>query len=117
MMGKWRKTDRIAEHFETMYVQITDLTNFIMIKRIVTATAKDKHGDITCLCNITEGWLRVTKEQAIDHIDQRTYKYYARGPLSQKESEIEVVNGPYGRYLRTVRDGISSNNLDKLPDC
>lgn len=32
-------------------------------------------------------------------------------------TEIRVVNGPTGKYLRTDRDQTSHNNLDDLPDC
>ncbi len=32
-------------------------------------------------------------------------------------TEIRVVNGPTGKYLRTDRDNTSRNNLDDLPDC
>lgn len=88
-----------------------------MAKRIVTATSKDKDGDITELCTNIGWWGKVTKEQAIDDIESGTYEYYARGEFSPRDSKIEVVNGHLGKYLRTVRDGIQGNNLDELRDC
>ena len=88
-----------------------------MEKRIVRATEKDMDGDITALCNNFESWGRVSKTLAILQIEFKMYEYYARGIGAYKESEIEVVDGPNGKYLRTKPDGIAANNLDNLPDC
>ena len=32
-------------------------------------------------------------------------------------TEIRVVNGPNGKYLRTDRDDTERNNLRDLPNC
>ena len=89
-----------------------------MATRIVTATEKDRDGDITGLCSGTGGWWgKVSRAQAIYDIELGTHEYYARGRSSPKESLIEVVNSPYGKYLRTVADGVLGNNLDELPNC
>ncbi len=83
-----------------------------MAKRYVYKTKKDQDGDILALCNDTATWSPRQKAGAIQDIELGTHSYYVRG-----ETKIEVVNGPNGKYLRTQRDGSSSNNLDELPDC
>ena len=83
-----------------------------MGRRRVTHTGKS-NGDITALCG---SWSRVSKGQAIYHIDYGAYKYYV---IAQNGAEVGVmvVDGRYGRYLRTDPDRTVSNNLDYLPDC
>jgi hypothetical protein len=49
------------------------------------------------------------------HISQQLHTYYV--PWNTGRTEIRVVQGTHGPYLRTDRDGTSRNNLDDLPDC
>jgi len=82
---------------------------------VVTHTGKDSDGDITKLCNHGV-WGDVSKTVAIQHIENRTHSYYAQ-QTGTARAEIEVVNGPHGKYLRTEKDCDPKNNLDNLPDC
>ncbi len=74
--------------------------------RQVKATGKDDEGDITSLKG---GFGDVPIAQAIREIEQGAASY------AVGDSEIGVVNGPTGKYLRTAPDSTSSNNLDDLP--
>lgn len=87
-----------------------------MAQRSVTRSGKDKGGDITRLCCPGEYWSPRAKWDAIEDIETGTHRYavpWADG----KVTEIHVVDGATGKYLRTDRDGTTKNNLDDLPDC
>ena len=86
-----------------------------MADRAVTRTDKDVDGDITRLCNPEEFWSPRSKQNVIYDIESENHTYYVPWPTGR--TEIRVVNGPNGKYLRTNRDGTSKNNLDDLPDC
>jgi len=86
-----------------------------MADRAVRKTAKDQDGDITALCNDGDLWSPRKKADAIRDIEQGIHTYYV--PWTLGRTEIHVVNGPTGKYLRTDRDDTSRNNLDDLPDC
>ncbi len=75
--------------------------------RQIKATGKDDDGDITSLKG---GFGEVPIRQAIREIEQGDARYVAG------DSELHVVNGPTGEYLRTAPDSSSSNNLDDLPE-
>ncbi len=87
-----------------------------MTDRQVTKTRKDEEGDILALCNDATFWSPRDKEDAIIDIESRLYRYFVTWP-DGKETDIHVVEGPTGKYLRTDRDDTSKNNLDELPDC
>lgn len=86
-----------------------------MADRAVRKTGKDKDGDITRLCNEGDWWSPRSKADAISDIENKVHTYYV--PWTSGRTEITVVNGAKGKYLRTVRDGSTGNNLDELPDC
>ena len=86
-----------------------------MADRQVTATGKDRDGDITRLCN-GGAWGSVTKATAINEIDGRVHTYYVRQPGTAR-ADVRVVNGVHGKYLRTDSDAAPQNNLDNLTDC
>jgi hypothetical protein len=82
-----------------------------MADRTVKKSGKDKDGDITSLCG--EGsWSPRKKADAISDIDNGTHRYLVNG-----RTEVEVVNGTTGKYLRTKPNNNSNDNLDNLPDC
>lgn len=85
------------------------------MKRYVTKTGKDKDGDITELCRDGETWSPRSKADAISDIENKTHEYWVK--WTDKETQIKVVNGSSGKYLRTDRDTTSKNNLDDLPNC
>ena len=87
-----------------------------MAKRYVRATGKDADGDITRLCNSSQVWSPRSKQGAISDIESGRHTYWVNWTGSP-ETQIRVVNGPNGKYLRTDRDRTSRNNLDDLPDC
>ena len=83
--------------------------------RAVTQSGKDADGDIIRLCNPYASWSPVSKATAIRDIETRTHTYHV--PWTTGRTEIRVVQGPNGRYLRTDQDNTPRNNLDDLPDC
>lgn len=87
-----------------------------MADRQVTRTRKDRDGDILALCNAGQSWSPRQKRDAIDDIEMGRHSYFVRW-ADGKRTEIRVVNGPTGKYLRTDRDNTTRNNLDDLPDC
>lgn len=86
-----------------------------MADRAVRKTGKDKDGDIISLCDGGAFWSPRSKSDAINDIECGTHTYYV--PWKSGRTEIRVVNGANGKYLRTDRDNTSKNNLDDLPDC
>jgi hypothetical protein len=86
-----------------------------MADRAVYRTRKDIYGDILALCNPEEFWSPRSKEEAIRDIEQGIHTYYV--PWTDGRTEIRVVRGQSGKYLRTDRDNTVRNNLDDLPDC
>ena len=86
-----------------------------MADRAVYKTGKDRDGDITKLCNANQHWSPRSKVDAIRDIELGLHTYYV--PWKSGRTEIHVVNGANGKYLRTDRDSTSKNNLDDLPDC
>lgn len=86
-----------------------------MADRPVRKTGKDQDGDITRLCNEGSQWSPRSKQNVIQDIESGTHTYHV--PWKSGRTEIRVVNGPTGKYLRTDRDDTSKNNLDDLPDC
>ncbi|WP_437686501.1 DUF3892 domain-containing protein [Sorangium sp. So ce176] len=87
-----------------------------MAERQVTRTGKNTNGDITRLCNHGEHWSPRTKSEAIRDIDSGVHTYFVSWPDGRR-TEVRVVSGPTGRYLRTDRDSTTRNNLADLPDC
>ena len=86
-----------------------------MADRAVRKTGKNYQGDITSLCDDGQWWSPRYKADAISDIESGTHTYHV--PWTGGRTEIRVVVGTNGKYLRTDRDGTAKNNLDDLPDC
>lgn len=86
-----------------------------MADRAVRRTGKNAQGDITSLCDDGAAWSPRRKSDAIRDIELGLHTYQV--PWTAGRTEIRVVDGPAGKYLRTDRDGTTRNNLDDLPDC
>ena len=84
-----------------------------MANRQVTSTGKDLHGDITSLCG---WWGRTVKSDAIREIEYGLHTYYVQDVFG-RIATVYVVNGPFGKYLRTDPNSSCSDNLDNLPNC
>ncbi len=86
-----------------------------MADRSVLSTGKNSDGDITSLCNDGASWSPRDKASAISDIESGTHTYHVSWQSGR--TEVGVVNGDTGKYLRTDRDNTSRNNLSDLPDC
>lgn len=65
------------------------------------------------ICHPGELWSPREKEDAIDEIEHRRNRYYVL--FGDVEADIEVVDDPDGKYLRTVADLTVRDNLESLP--
>ena len=86
-----------------------------MTDRAVRQSRKDAHGNITALGDAGEAWSPRASANVIADIEYGIQTYFV--PWSIGRTEIKVVNGPRGKYLRTDRDNTLKNNLDDLPSC
>lgn len=86
-----------------------------MADRAVRKTGKNAQGDITSLCDDGAAWSPRQKAAAVQDIESGLHTYHV--PWTTGRTEIRVVAGPGGKYLRTDRDATTRNNLDDLPDC
>jgi hypothetical protein len=82
--------------------------------RRVTHSGKNRDGDITAIGQPGQLWSPRQKADAIRDIESGANTYHVQWP--EKRTEIRVVPGPTGKYLRTDRDNTTRNNLDDLPD-
>lgn len=86
-----------------------------MADRRVYGTGKDQDGDITSLCAPAEWWSPRGKADVIADIETGSHTYYVKDGAGR--SDIQVVAGATGKYLRTDPNGKCADNLDELPDC
>ena len=56
-----------------------------------------------------------TTFQVIAWIESRTHTFYTY--VAGKRSDVRVVIGPNGKYLRTYADDVWNDNLLALPEC
>ena len=87
-----------------------------MADRQVRQTGKDADDDIIALCSNGQSWSPRSKVGAISDIDSGTHTYFVQSAGTTR-TNVQVINGANGKYLRTTADSSSSNNLDNLPDC
>lgn len=87
-----------------------------MTRRQVKQTGKGSGGGITSLCNQGQMWSPRSKANAISDIESHLHSYYVSWP-NGPTTDVHVVEGPTGKYLRTDRDNTDRNNLLDLPDC
>lgn len=72
----------------------------------------DPYEGITHLGNSSGKW---TRQQVIDWIESKSNTFYTSS--GGNRSNIGVVNGPNGKYLRTYANGQWNDNLLALPEC
>lgn len=87
-----------------------------MARREVSGTGKGNGGEIRSPCKRGEHWSPRGAQGAIQDIETRQHAYYVSWP-NGPTTDVHVVNGPTGKYLRTDRDNSARNNLLDLPNC
>lgn len=75
----------------------------------------DTHEGITHLGGTGGGGWQWTRQQVIESIEARTNTFYTY--VGGNRSDIGVVNGAHGKYVRTHADGKWNDNLLALPEC
>ena len=77
-----------------------------------------QHEHITHIGNPAQNW-KITRENAIYRIDNKTDRFYTVDPRSGKMAMVAVVRGDGNKapYLRTHADGQWNNNLLSLDEC
>lgn len=88
-----------------------------MSDRIVTHVCRsgDKSHQIIALCHPGEPWSPRDKATAIREIARHEHNYFVK--FGKMKTEIHVVDGPYGEYLRTGADRLPGDDLQCLPEC
>lgn len=99
----------MTKNFITNYQKEVQLVE----KRKVTATGRDKDGDITHLCNKGERWSHRSKSDAIEDINNGICSYRAKDS-KDRVVDVKVVRG---KNLSTEPDESTKNNLGSLPRC
>jgi len=79
--------------------------------RKVTATKKDRDGNIIALCNRGQSWSPRRIADVIKDILNNKRSYYVHE--ADRRSYVRVISG---NALQTTSDVTSSNSLHKLPD-
>lgn len=78
--------------------------------RKVTATKRDRVGNIVALCNPAEDWSPRRAADVIKDIQSNKKSYYVEE--IPRRRYVRVVSG---KSLRTTADDSSQNSLEKLP--
>src|SRR4051794_32777524 len=86
-----------------------------MADRAVTQSRKSPDGRAIGLCNPAEAWSPRRASDVIADIESKTHRYYV--DVNGSHTPIRVVNGRYGKYLRSDPDATPGNNLGQLPYC
>jgi hypothetical protein len=84
----------------------------VQVRCINKQPRQNTHEGITHLGG--SGW-RWTRQQVIDSITARTNTFYTL--VDGRRTEVGIVNGPNGDYLRTHADGYWNDNLLALTEC
>jgi hypothetical protein len=84
-----------------------------MSNRNIQAIRKDNGGDITFIYNFNESWSPRHKNDVIQDIDNNIHSYFVF--LAGKKVDIQVVDSPWGKYLRTDTRKTAENKLEELP--
>jgi hypothetical protein len=86
-----------------------------MIERRITKIKKNKEGDIVALCNGSSYWSPRYLPDVIMDIEIRKFRYYAQWGNGET-TNIELIDGPNGKYLRTKLTKANKNDLFELPE-
>jgi hypothetical protein len=84
----------------------------VQVRCINKTPRNDPHHGITHLGG--QGW-KWSRELVIQSIEAGTNTFYTY--VNGSRSEVGVVDGPYGKYVRTHADGKWNDNLLALPEC
>jgi len=117
LLSEARRQERVPSTGSTcsMVTSATDRERSTPRQIEQSFTRKDRDRDILALCDIGATWSPRGKADAIRDIGSGQHTYHV--PWPDGRTEIRVVHGSHGKYLRTDHDNTQRNNLDDLPDC
>lgn len=84
----------------------------VQVRCINKRDRNSRHEGITHLGGESWKW---TRDQVIQSIEAKTNTFYTR--VGGNRSDVGVVNGQNGKYLRTYADGQWNDNLLALMEC
>ena len=87
-----------------------------MAARRVMSCKIDSSGDVIYLCNPGEQWSPRKKDEVIGDIENNLHNYYIQ-TLEGEKTNLRIIEGISGKYLRSTHDSRSPNNLGNLPEC
>ncbi len=82
-----------------------------MTKYYITHTRKDDEGDII---KVKTTHSEFTTGKVIEIIEGERDSFFVEDGTD--EIPVNVIQGENKKYIRTVKDGKETNNLDNLPD-
>ena len=76
---------------------------------------RDRNSKYEGITHLGGGTWKWTRQEVINSIENKTNTFFTR--VDGNRSNIGVVNGQNGKYLRTYADGEWNDNLLALPEC
>jgi uncharacterized protein DUF3892 len=84
----------------------------VQVRCVSKQLRQDPHHGITHLGGETWRW---TRQQVVTSIEAKTNTFYTL--VGGTRTNVAVVDGPNGKYVRTHADGKWTDNLLALPEC
>ena len=83
--------------------------------QVLCISKRDRNSHYEGITHLGSRDWKWTRDQVIRSIEARTNTFFTR--VNGNRSEIGVVNGPPGKYVRTYADGKWNDNLLALMEC
>ena len=107
-------------HFARLFRISEDklMTQTASISCINKQPRNDPHHRITHVGGVGSDGTRwkITTQSAIDHIDSRTWEFWTKPPIGHGQ-KVFVASHLGNKYLKTVSDSDTPDNLLSLPEC
>lgn len=67
--------------------------------------------------NSDGGRWKITQDDAVARIEKGTNEFYVERPTGDRVNVVVAISRPRNKYIKTVADGDTPNNLLSLPEC
>jgi hypothetical protein len=91
------------------------MTQSAQIKCINKNPREDRHHSITHVGGYADRQWKITKEEAIAHIENGEWTFYTL--VNGQRAEVIVATHEGRKYLKTTADYDTPDNLLSLPEC